>query len=319
MSGSSDSVNYSVRPNKSVERKLIVEAISRLPPELRLEDYRYIGMGAMWFVDFVLFHRFFRIQDMISVEKENHARAYFNRPYSCIKVIEGETTALLDDGQLPLKDKRSVAWFDYDGLLSASVLKDIQYVCWNAPVGSILLVTVNANKNFYRKSDGIDKLSVEESMVTDFGKLVPSPFPDDGDTRLGFPKLLGKMLRDHAIRTVLAGRKLIEFLPLFDFAYEDGSPMVTVGGILCDPRLRAACIGSSAFVLAYVGKAAQYRVEVPPLTFREKHAIDQLLPALQPPLAENLQKALQFSLTATQIENYCRFYPYYPLFWELFA
>ncbi|MGA2281911.1 MAG: O-methyltransferase [Verrucomicrobiota bacterium] len=192
-------------------------------------------------------------------------------------------------------------------------------MCWNALAGSILIVTVNANRNFYRKGEGTEKLSVEESLLIDFGKLVPSPFPVEADTRPGFPKLLGKMLRDHLSRTVLAGRKSLEILPLFDFSYEDGSPMVTVGGILCDTRLRAECVGSPAFTLDYVGKTTQYRIQVPPLTFREKHAIDQLLPALQPPLAESLQKALRFSLAETQIENYRKFYPYYPLFWELFA
>jgi len=319
MPGSSDSINYSIRPNKSVERKLIVEAISRLPASLNLQKSRYIGMGAMWFIDFSLFHRFLRIQDMISIEGDDYPRAYFNRPYSCIEVLDGESTELLDNEKIPLKDKRLIVWFDYDGLLSASVLKDIQCICWNAQVGSILLVTVNAHKNFYRKSEGSEKVPLAESLEIDFGKLVPDPLPADADTRTGFPKLLASMLRNHTLRTVSRDRDSLEFLPMFDFAYEDGSPMVTIGGILCDAKLKEECKNSSAFSLEYVGQKQQYRIEVPPLTFREKHAIDQLLPALPTPWHENLEKKLAFSLTPTQIENYRKFYPYYPLFWEVFA
>jgi hypothetical protein len=319
MAGSSDSINYSVRPNKSVERKLIVDALSRLPVNLKLSDYRYIGMGAMWFVDFVLVHRFLRIEDMISIEINNRDRAYFNRPYSCIKVIEGESTALLNEGVLPLKDKPLIVWFDYDGMLTRSVLKDLEYLCWNATLGSIFLVTVNAHKHSYMKKVGDETISLKESLAPDLGKLVPDPFPANADTRLGFQKLLGQMIQDHISRTVLASRECLEFLPLFDFSYEDGAPMVTVGGILCDEALRAAIKASPAFGLDYIGKPDQYRIEVPPLTFREKHAIDQLLPALKPPYKSNLKKELAFSLDSKQIENYRRFYPFYPLFWELFT
>jgi hypothetical protein len=319
MAGSSDSINYSVRPNKSVERKLIVDAMARLPVSLKLPHYRYIGMGAMWFVDFILVHRFLKISDMISIESDDHARAHFNRPYSCVEVMDGDSTALLTEGKLPLKDKPLIVWFDYDGILTHSVLKDLEYLSWSARPGSIFLVTVNAHKNSYRKSEGNQKMSVKESLAPDFGKLIPDPFPDVAETQPGFEKLLGKMLHNHISRTVLSDRKSLEFLPLFDFSYEDGAPMVTIGGVLCDEAMSAAIKTSPAFELDYVGKAIQYRIEVPPLTFREKHAIDQLLPGLKPPYEGNLKIELTFSLTAKQIENYRKFYPFYPLFWEIFA
>jgi hypothetical protein len=319
MPGSSDAINYSIRPNKSVERKLIVDALSRLPASLRLQEFRYIGMGAMWFVDFVLFHRSLRIQDMVSIEKRNYARANFNRPYSCIKVIDGETTPLLENQLLPLKDKRLVVWFDYDGVMNRSVLLDIELVCQDAQPGSILLITVNAHKNSYRKSGDGGTLLIQESLAADFGKLVPDPFPQEGDTRIGFQKVIGSMLTNHISRTVLRVRKSLEYCQMFDFAYEDGAPMVTVGGMICDATLQAGVAASPAFGLDYVAKPQQYRIEVPPLTFREKYAIDQLLPALQPPFDENLKRELEFALTQTQIENYRKFYTYYPLFWEILA
>ena len=66
---SSDYINYVIRPNKTVERKLIFETLSRLAPIFNFAEYRYIGFGALWFVDFVMAHKYLSIANMISIEK----------------------------------------------------------------------------------------------------------------------------------------------------------------------------------------------------------------------------------------------------------
>ena len=88
---SSDYINYAIRPNKAVERKLIFEVLSVLSPVLNLPGYRYIGLGAPWFVDFVMAHRYLLIEDMISIEQDEilASRAEFNKPYACVSVIHG--------------------------------------------------------------------------------------------------------------------------------------------------------------------------------------------------------------------------------------
>ena len=68
MAGSSVSVNYNIRPCKSIERKMMCEIIARLAIFEQLHNYRYIGMGAKYFTDFSLLHKRFGINKMHSME-----------------------------------------------------------------------------------------------------------------------------------------------------------------------------------------------------------------------------------------------------------
>ena len=78
--GSSDKINYLVRPAKQVERKLIIQALQCLGKNYDMPGYTYVGMGSRYFVDFQMVHKFLGIRDMISFEKEegkiHHWRFY---------------------------------------------------------------------------------------------------------------------------------------------------------------------------------------------------------------------------------------------------
>ena len=54
MPGSDKYINYQLRPAKSVERKMICSLIRQIQLSGGLTDFRYIGMGAKYFVDFML-------------------------------------------------------------------------------------------------------------------------------------------------------------------------------------------------------------------------------------------------------------------------
>ena len=62
-------IDYSLRPNKSIERKVIFEFFASIRERFSLSDYTYVGFGSMWFVDFVMAHRTLGIKDMVSFEK----------------------------------------------------------------------------------------------------------------------------------------------------------------------------------------------------------------------------------------------------------
>ena len=63
--------HYLLRPSKQVERKLLIETCHRLArANYRVSEYTYIGLGSVYFVDFVLLHRYLYIDDMICVERE---------------------------------------------------------------------------------------------------------------------------------------------------------------------------------------------------------------------------------------------------------
>jgi hypothetical protein len=320
MAGSSEAINYSIRPNKSVERRLLVDALALLPDTLNLSAYRYIGLGGMWFTDFVLFHRILRINDMISMESDDPERASFNIPLSCIRVIPGESNELLKEGTIPLIDKELLVWMDYDGTATPTVLFDLEQFCLQAKKGSIVIATVNAYKRSYLQMDETvlddpKNLSLAESLSY-LGDLVPNPLPNNADTQGGFGKLLATMLLNHMGRVILKGRKDLTFLPLFNFAYADRAPMVTVGGAICDAQLNNEIRSSQCFGLEFIGKTGQSSISVPPLTYREKLAFDCLLPELDEAFESSFYEKLKFKLPPAQIDDYRRYYRYYPVYWE---
>jgi hypothetical protein len=57
MAGSYEKINYSLRPAKSIERKMLCDAFRRLSAFGKVENYQYIGFGSTYFSDFSLFHK----------------------------------------------------------------------------------------------------------------------------------------------------------------------------------------------------------------------------------------------------------------------
>ena len=94
--------------------------------------------------------------------------------------------------------------------------------------------------------------------------------------------------------------------------------MVTVGGMIADARdqeRRARCCLSTRF--DYVSDGEQVKIDAPPLTHKEKLALDQMLPSAEPP-TESEVEAIGFKLKKSQIASYHRYYKQYPLFLEFY-
>ena len=157
-----DDINYSLRVNKNVERKLLVEILSALRPEFPIEDYQYVGFGSVWYVDFLLMHKRLGINDLVSVEKETSRldRAEFNRPFSCVKVLGG----LLSQHLATMEFKKPlVAWLDYDDGLAGPMLKDLMELVQKAPTNSVVAITCNAERRQLDATpDGVVHSSVTE-------------------------------------------------------------------------------------------------------------------------------------------------------------
>ena len=318
---STDKVNYAIRPNKTVERKLIFEVLSILSPILNLPSYRYIGLGALWFVDFVLAHKYLMIEDMISIEKNQilASRAEFNKPYACISVVHGDTQTVLpelDFEKLPL-----LVWLDYDSGLEGSVLEDISTLCGRARTGSIIVVTVNAHRDRLpthdENDDKIEKFSDRMRAVA--GDLIPADLPKGADQTSGYPPYLVSVLFAHMRRQLRkAGRDGENLLPLYNIGYSDNAPMVTLGGAIVDePRSRQIrTILEEKKMGTFLDQKHHLEIGVPPLTFKEKAGLDQLLPNVNPPTQQDVLE-LGFRLKPSQIDAYHRFYRYYPLFGEM--
>ena len=109
---------------------------------------------------------------------------------------------------------------------------------------------------------------------------------------------------------VLGGDERLNYQTLFNFRYADGVEMVTAGGIIsraADQNLLERCRFAE---LQFVTDDAEFRIEVPDLSFREVREIDAKLPQLVVKDLEHL------SISDTDISNYATLYRYFPSFAE---
>ena len=52
-----EQINYSLRPAKQIERKMLIEAFRNLTEFGDIGSYRYIGFGSIYFSDFNQVHK----------------------------------------------------------------------------------------------------------------------------------------------------------------------------------------------------------------------------------------------------------------------
>ena len=315
-------INYRVRPAKSIQRKMLCDALLRLSFFKPVENYRYVGFGSTTFVDFILFHKILGIKDMISIEKreEDKARFEFNNPFDCIRMEYGDSNDVLPSLAWDLE---TIVWLDYDGPLTESFLQDIAYASMNLVSGSMLVVTVDVKSDPLPNPRPPTEEEVQNYRLEKFEERVGSdkvPFDLTGKNLEAeeMATTCGKVILNE-IEQILRGRngllsdeRKVKYNPLFNFRYQDGAKMLTVGGIFyeaCDEANLERCeFESLEFVRS---DAAFYEIEVPMLTHRECLYLDKKLPH------GNSNDGKQIGLTEEDINNYNRLYRYFTTFAEI--
>jgi len=304
-----------IRPNKNVERKLILATLNRLRLQFSIADYRYVGFGSMWFSDFVLMHKALGISDMVTIEnqKSRAKRVEFNKPFGCIAVkMEDATTAL---GEV-LDDKQSIVWLDYDGPLKNAVTGDIETAIGAMSPGSMFLVTINAMVEQLRghKNEDDEELSMIDYLV-DVCEDESLRSRENEITRVQFPEFAASILHERIKSAVLEKKPGCEYQPIWCYRYADDAEMITVGGMIVDKPARQKFVDSGAGELAHVTGEALFHIELPILTEKEKRALDKRLPSATPLKL----KDIEFELRPSELEAYQRFYLEYPVFGEMSA
>ncbi len=307
--GSFDSINYSLRPSKSIERGLVFEGIAQLQAALDLKDQIYVGMGSVWFADFQMAHRLLNIDDMVSIEADDigYARAVFNRPYRTVDVRHERAgsalTSMYDIDELT--QRPWVIWLDYDGPLNEEAVEDLRNVFGGAPPNSILLTTFSATGVAYGKPK--DR---HERLKRLLGGVVPDEM-DEAATRDNLPETLADLSLDFLKSVAEKEGRAGGFVPAFKMIYTDTATMVTVGGVLPRPGARPAArsvVGAGGWP-GIVGP----RITAPHLTLRESAVLQSQLPNAAPLTRANVQ-GLGFDLKETQVSSFATFYRYYPAY-----
>jgi hypothetical protein len=308
--GSFNKLNYLLRPAKQIERKLLIEGLTKMGKVgYPIDTYTYLGLGSPFFADFVLFHRYLYIDKMICAEREEiPLRMAFNKPYDFVDLRMGEVSDVFPtlDRDAPL-----FAWLDYDYPICDSIIADLSQLVSLAAPKSVIVATVRAQINW---QDGDAGMAKREEVAAELGGLVGRLYGEKITPKDLAQVPLAKIVST-SMRTLLldaASRRGLSFQQLFNYRYRDGVQMLTVGGIVDESErinhlLTTGVLGDS---ICYQLDGEPQFLHAPPLTVREKLWLDQhLTDALT-------AKDVAFEIDEEVFEQFKRYYKYHPSYYE---
>jgi hypothetical protein len=303
-------INYAIRPGKNIQRKMISEMCSCLKVLRRLNTYRYIGFGSTFFSDFSLFHRRLGFRNMISIEKElgDRERFEFNRPLGCIKLKFGESTDILSE--LDWTDIPSIVWMDYDTQLDKAKMDDTRFLAENLSSESFLIVTLRAVAQDF--GGNTEKRLLK--LKSDLGDRMPHDIRPRDFVANRLPHTLRYIIYSN-IQNILSQRNAalpegsrFVYKQLLNSVYDDGTRMLTVGGILIQesqlPNFSHCDFNSLDF---YREAQEYYLIRVPSLTYKERRHLDAQLPS---------DEASSPGVSEEDVREYDRLSRYFPWFVE---
>lgn len=314
--------NYALRPSKQVERKLFIEALHYLGHHAAfpIKEYTYLGMGSVYYADFILFHKYLYIDKMICIEGANiEKRMKFNKPYEFIELRMGKIAEVFPS--IDFDKKKYFAWLDYDYSLDPEILLDVDCFAGKLEPGSILIVTVDAEPKL-RDNEEFENLAIEGrkkllySHYTQCSRGILPRRVEKGDlARNSLPELISMLLRSRIEKSIVNRSTLLEFFQLFNYVYADGAQMVTMGGVIDTPSRKQNLIDCGILKKGFVEVSSKpKRITVPPLTNREKTSIDKLIKCGV--TEQQVKKKLPFELDDYLIQNYVAYYRHYPMYYE---
>lgn len=306
-------VNYSIRPNKCIQRSLIFEGYKTIQNRLGLNKVNYIGLGSIWFSDFVMAHKTLHIDKMVSIESSEigYRRAEFNKPFKSVSVVNELST---DAIRTLCADKGFSAhpwlvWLDYDGTLNETVVDDMRLIIERAPQNTALVVTFSADSRKYGKPK--DWPGRFKAVL---GDVVPDELTREDCDRGKFPEIAADLALDYMKSAAASVRRPGGLFPCFRVVYRDGADMVTVGGVL--PSIGSLPVIREAREEKAWPSWPKLAVATPPLTIREIAVLQAELPRRTKLTRASIRK-LGFDLEESQIEAYEKFYKYYPAYAQI--
>lgn len=346
-----EKINYSLRPGKSIERKMLCEAMRYLSFIQNIKNYRYIGFGSTHFIDFSLIHRTLGIKDLISIEKDvvNENRFRFNNPFSCIALQFGDSNEILPNMNW---NKLSIVWLDYDikirkivydTLTDSNMFADIETFFFKAKPGSVFIITVDVKPDHPEIVVGNEKIKIQKITEEELKKYriekliervgidkIPIKYRDTNLNIENNPLVVYKIVSNEIMEIIKKrnygsneGNK-IDYKQLFHFKYDDGTLMLSIGGLIYNKKQinAVAKIQKHLNDLDYIKDGVEpFEINVPQLTFKEIHLLDSFLPERINKKTGKMKQDEEFirnipTLPVNDKINYLKIYRYFPSFAE---
>ena len=169
MKPSFQQINYSLRPAKHTERRMLCDIFRKASHFHRLSDYTYVGFGGIEFSDFILFHRSLGIREMVSIERAHQtiSRIEGNKPFNTIKIVGTSSSIALPKLSW---EQPHILWLDNDDPLAPNMLLDVATVANHAASGSMLAVSFQCHKAPEIQEALDKKMNPVSKFVSNFGR-----------------------------------------------------------------------------------------------------------------------------------------------------
>ena len=304
-----EKVHYELRPAKQVERRMLLALFHRLMEGgFHISGYQYTGMGSIYFVDFILFHRYLGIKKMVSVEsaQEIQKRVHFNKPYGSVDIFMGDIADYIPELS---SDRKHILWLDFDFVMSSEAIDAIVLAATQLSPGSILLVTIDAEPPGDH-TWGPKKWC--QHFKTEAGDYLGNKSQQHHFARSNLAEINANII-DKAIKQGLAGREDITFVPLVNFLYSDGHLMLSVGGMIAAEEDRHRLAGLAKKKLPFLRDSITenpYKISVPLLTRKERLHLDTEMPC------SKKWKPKLFEMKPEDLAVYRDIHPYFPAYIE---
>ena len=301
---------YHLRPNKAVDRFVLLEAIRRLERFEDLAQYTYYGLGGPYLEDFRVLYEMRDDIRMVSIESKERIfkRQDFHRPCSTLQLENVDIFQFID--QYEHDDQKSIFWLDYTNLKLAN-FEYFELLLKKVAERSLVKVSLRAEATDWRDDP--------KSFVQEFRAIMPDPDDDPPLMDSSYAKLLQDMLMIVAQRA-LPGELPTMFQPITSFFYSDSTGMLTVTGVVCsrddEKTFREAFDG---WHFANLDWREPKVIDVPILSTKERLRLQEKLPC-EGDAGKTLLEALGYELdggadgTMRQLEQYSKYHRYYPYF-----
>ncbi|WCT56769.1 hypothetical protein PQ456_04390 [Paenibacillus kyungheensis] len=317
MPASYEKIDYSLRPAKAIERKMLGELFSRLNIFAPINNYRYVGLGSIYFSDFILFHRLLGFKTMISIENEieNQKRFKLNLPFRFIELKFGDALSILPT----LKwNTQSIVWLDFDTSLNLDMLLCIEYLIKNLSSGSILLISCNGSLKG-RATDFDDRKAILDEQLE--GKLTEEIKKPNQIEGWSLAKLYRTIINEEINSSIvdrnrgLKKEDKIKYEQLINIHYQENSRsarMLTVGGVIFKSKDSKKFNDCNFNNLNFVSNDnTPYDIKIPILTYKELKYLDSKMP---------IKKQLNnHDIPISQINLYEKHYRYFPNYKDIEA
>jgi hypothetical protein len=330
---------YHLRPNKAVDRLLLVEllrAVGAVEPPL--SEFTYYGFGGPFLEDMRPLDEYVPDIQLVSVESNQQTRKRQERHRFSSRVRlfpkqvkePGTMNEFLSRNYAP--GERDIFWLDYTDLSWARI-QEFQRVVGLVPVNSIVRITLRAEitpapaavKDFLPEDQyKAMRQAIKEDFEATFGNVLPQHAEDDIFDHVRFPAIILSMLRE-ATEETMRDYNDRELLPVHTLVYDDNTQMLTFTGMVIgrgtakNVMKRYANTKFATFSWEHI-----HRINLPVLSLRETILLAPFLPESKDAGAD-LWEQLGYDVASGRrrseeaLAHYGEFHRYHPQFARLFV